>query len=104
MSPAMKNIVVPLLGVTLAYGAYVFFIQGDTVLDNGIALTDEVLLETQVFIERRALLDTISIDASLFEKPVFRSYRSFSETVKSEPFGRSNPFGRTGVPQPAFRE
>lgn len=102
MSPAMKNIVVPLLAVTLTYVAYVFFIQGDTVLDEGVGLTDEVLLSTQIFIERRALLDTVSIDAALFEDPVFRSYRTFSTPVEDESFGRANPFGRTGIPEPTL--
>ena len=97
MSSTMKNIVVPLLAVTLAYAAYVFFIQGDTTLDEA-TLTDDVLLRTQVFIERRAVLGAVAIDVTLFEDPVFRSYKSFSETVQSEPFGRSNPFGRTGIP------
>ncbi len=98
MSPTMKNIVVPLLVATLAYAAYVFFIQGDTVSQNDATLTDDVLLRTQVFIERRALLGTVAIDVALFEEPVFRSYKSFSDGVPSEPFGRSNPFGRTGIP------
>lgn len=104
MSPTMKNIVVPLLAVTLTYAAYVFFIQGDTVVDDGATLTDEVLLRTQVFIERRALLDTVAIDVALFEDPVFRSYRSFATPVEDEPFGRSNPFGRTGIPQSTFAQ
>ena len=99
MSPTMKNIVVPLLGITLAYAAYVFFIQGDTLVDNGATLTDDVLLRTQVFIERRAMLDRVSVDLALFEDPVFRSYKSFSTPVDDEPFGRNNPFGRTGIPQ-----
>lgn len=103
MSPTMKNIVVPLLAVTLTYAAYVFFIQGDTVIDEGAVLTDDVLLRTQVFIERRALLSNVAIDAALFEDPVFRSYKSFSDTVEREPFGRSNPFGRTGVPESTLR-
>ena len=94
----MKNIVVPLLAVTLAYAAYVFFIQGSTTLDEP-TLTDDVLLRTQIFIERRATLETVAIDVALFEDPVFRSYKSFSEDVPSEPFGRSNPFGRTGIPE-----
>lgn len=100
MSPTMKNIVVPLLAVTLTYAAYVFFIQNDSAaIDDGAILTDDVLLRTQVFIERRALLGTVSIDVALFEDPVFRSYRSFSEAVESEPVGRTNPFGRTNIPQ-----
>ena len=100
----MKNIVVPLLAVTLAYAAYTFFIQGDTVIDEGTSLTDDVLLRTQVFIERRALLSTVAIDTALFGDPVFRSYRSFADTVQSEPFGRSNPFGRTGIPESSLGE
>ena len=104
MSPTMKNIVVPLLAVTLTYAAYVFFIQGDTVIDEGATLTDDVLLRTQVFIERRALLSSVVIDAALFEDPVFRSYKSFSDAVESEPFGRSNPFGRTGIPESSLGE
>ena len=100
----MKNIVVPLLGVTLAYAAYVFLIQGDSLAEDSMPLTDEILTETQVFIERRAMLDTVTIELALFEDPVFRSYKSFATPVPDEPFGRNNPFGRTGIPQATFSQ
>lgn len=104
MSSNIKNIIVPLLAVTLAYAGYVFFIQGGTVPNEGAVLTDEVMLRTQVFIERRALLNTVSVDTALFEDPVFRSYRSFSNEIPDEPIGRFNPFSITGIPESAFRE
>lgn len=96
MSPAMKNILVVLAAFTVAFGGYYFYSQSKNAsLNTGtVSLTEEMMLSTQVFIERRAILDQVRLDTSLFDDPVFRSYRSFREPLQNEPYGRSNPFNR----------
>lgn len=98
----MKNILVVLIAFTVAFGGYYFYSQSSDSTGSGVVeLTEEMMLSTQIFIERRATLDRVRLDTALFDDPVFRSYRSFSEPIQSEPYGRTNPFGRI-VPGETF--
>lgn len=99
----MKNILVVLIAFTVAFGGYYFYTQSKNAsLNTGdVALTEDMMLATQVFIERRAILDRVRLDTTVFDDPVFRSYRSFREPLEEEPYGRSNPFGRV-VPGEQF--
>ncbi len=96
MSPTMKNIAIALVVITIAYGGYYFYAQNGKSIDSSdFLLSEDVLASTQVFIERRAVLDTVKVDIEIFSDPVFRSYKSFSTQVLDEDIGRSNPFGKT---------
>lgn len=91
----MKNTTTILIVLILAIGGYYMYAQNKNAglsLEGGASLTEDMVTRTQIFIERRALLDTVKIDTAMFEDPVFRSYKSFSEPVLDEPIGRDNPF------------
>jgi hypothetical protein len=101
MSPTTKNIAGTLLALTLAFAGYYMYAQnGDisTGVDTEL-MTQEMLTNTRVFIERRAVLDKTQVDTEIFSDPVFRSYRTFSTPVPEEKTGRENPFNFTS-PQP----
>jgi hypothetical protein len=97
MSSTMKNILGPLVMLTLAFGGYYMYTQsGSSDLELGeSALTQDMLTNTQVFIERRAVLDKVKMDTEIFSDPIFRSYKTFSTPIQKESTGRANPFGRT---------
>jgi hypothetical protein len=99
MSSTMKNITVSLVVITLAFGGYYVYTQkGDSELgEDQMSLTQEMLVNTQVFIERRNILDKVTIDTEIFQNPVFRSYKSFTKPILEEPIRRENPFGKTTV-------
>jgi len=90
----MKNILVILGAFTLAFGGYYMYAQNksSSLSTESNEVTADILLSTQVFIERRVILDAVKLDVSLFENPVFRSYRTFALPVENEPYGRTNPF------------
>jgi hypothetical protein len=97
MSSSMKNIVVILLALTFAYAAYYFYIQNNNTsldIDSG-TVTDEILANTQLFIQHRATLESVQMNTAIFENEVFLSYRSFSQPLLDEPYGRQNPFAVT---------
>lgn len=95
MSPLIKNIATILVALTLAYFGYYLYNQNKNagLAANGSTdSTQEMLTKTQVFIERRTLLDEVKLDTDIFMNPVFRSYRSFRNPDVALPFGRENPF------------
>ena len=92
----MKKITIPLLLITLAFAGYYLFVQKSEGLDEvDMSLTQDMMINTQVFIERRAVLDKTTIDTEIFSNPVFKSYKSFNEPILEQPVGRENPFGKT---------
>src|SRR3989338_6595865 len=99
MSSSMKNILVILGAFTVAFGGYYMYAQNkNSTLETGSSeVTDDILLSTQVFIERRFILDVLNFVLSLFEVPLFRSYQIFVLPVRTEPYGRTNPFGPATV-------
>jgi hypothetical protein len=94
MNSTLIDIVVWL--VILGFGAmgYYLFIQ-----DNASQLGGEdsfakenLLKKTQVFMSKTATLDTLRLDSSVLEDPLFLSYRSFYVDITSKPVGRQDPF------------
>lgn len=95
MSTSMKNIVTTLLVLTFIFAGYYMYNQNknsDLSLEGQGSLTDDMLLKTQVFIERSALISSIVIERNIFDNPIFQSYRSFANPLINESFGRKNPF------------
>lgn len=93
----MKNIVVILLALTFAYAAYYFYIQNKNMsldLDSG-TVTDEILANTQLFIQHRATLEAVQMNTAIFENDVFLSYQNFRQPLDDEQYGRPNPFAVT---------
>ncbi len=95
MSPLMKNITVALITITLAFAGYYMYSQNKNSglnSDNPVSSTQDMLISTQIFIERRTLLDQVDLDTRVFSDPLFSSYRSFSKPLNQEAVGRNNPF------------
>ncbi len=96
MSSTMKNITIALVLITVAFVGYYMYAQNGAESGEGdMSLTQDMLTNTQVFIERRALLDKTTIDTEIFSDPVFKSYKTFNTPILEESVGRPNPFGKT---------
>ena len=97
MSSSMKNILVLLLALTVAYAGYYMFVlnNSDELLVEGeVAYSDDMMIKAQVFIERRTILDAVELNTDIFSNPVFLSYKSFSLPIVEAEVGRENPFER----------
>lgn len=93
MNSSLKNVISLLVIFVFAFLGYYLFVQDDGLNSSeNTVVTNAVLAQTQLFIERSAILKEITIDTSIFENRVFRSYRSFSDEVLPRPIGRDNPF------------
>lgn len=92
MSNVAKNIVTILGVLTIAYAGYYLFVQtaNETAIES--SSLDQMLANTQVFIARSQELDQMNFDLSVFENTRFRTLRTFTEPVLSEPVGKSDPF------------
>lgn len=94
MSTTAKNIFIALAVLTAVFAGFYMYLQyksGDSSMGQN-ELIEAMVARTQVFIERRTILDSIDLQTEIFTDPVFTSYRSFSEPVIPESFGRENPF------------
>jgi hypothetical protein len=98
----MKNLIL-ILGVLVigAAGVYLFTKRDATqeLFTAGVPVSEEVLANTQVFMERRAVLESLAIDRSLFSDPRFTSLRSFETPIMERPVGRPNPFEPAVTPR-----
>ena len=100
MSNTAKNLIVILGLITVAFAGYFMFTQqsattlrfstNDQVLQN-------MLSNSQLFIERRQQLEQVTLDTAFFEDERFGSLRSFDKPIVEQPIGRSDPFA-TVVP------
>jgi hypothetical protein len=98
MSSAMKNIVTILTLFTVAFAAYYFYVQNDSVLDLDSGEDQEMLLiKAQQFLDLSAVLASIKLDTSILNNDLFNSYQSFTKPVVEESFGRENPFLESGA-------
>lgn len=91
----MKNIIV-IVGVIIvaAAGVYLFTMRQATqlVLTSGTGVSEEMLANTQLFIERSAILESLEIDPAVLDDPRLTSLRSYTTPVAERPVGRNNPF------------
>ena len=68
MSPLIKNIATILVALTLAYFGYYLYNQNKQSglsYDEGINSAQEILTKTEVFIERRKLLEAVKFDTDI---------------------------------------
>jgi len=103
MEKIIKNLVIILGFITVAFAGYYVFVQ-----QNGSALEfnsneqtmQNMLNNTQVFIARRQALDKVELASAIvfFDDVRFRSLRSFSTPIQDRPVGRENPFDTAVVP------
>lgn len=91
----MKNLPVIILVLVVAAAGIYFYLERDTMdlsLDGSSGAADSVTTNTMLFMQRRAQLEKLSIDNTLFIDPRFRALRSFTTPVPERPVGRDNPF------------
>ena len=90
MDKSMKIIAGVLLLVSVGYFIYTSTLNEEG--EDNVESNSAAKQKTEEFIERRIILGSVKLDTSIFNDPVFDSYRSFSgEPVEFE-FGRENPF------------
>ncbi len=90
-----QKIILGVGAIGLLYLGYTLFMQGDQfALEEGATnpLADAVLVKTQVFIERRAQLDQVSIDGGLFADERFTSLRSYTAALANQEVGKTSLF------------
>lgn len=92
MSPAFKKITIALVVLTVAYAGYYFFTQVDTMPTAEGELTPESFAKVQKYIERRDILQQVTLDTSLFNDPRFRSFVGYTGQEATYKPGRINPF------------
>ncbi len=95
MGKTSVNISIVLLLATLAYIGYYLYAQPSSNMPSDATL-ENMLANTQVFIERRQILDGVNMDVSLLEDIKFRSLQSFAEPIVEQSVGRPNPFDPVG--------
>jgi len=94
MNSTLKSISGLLVVVVFVFVGYYVFSQKDN-LEYAVDSTSDLKLEeTQRFIEKNTkILNSISIDKSVFENPIFASYRSFYNPYPERTYNYSrNPF------------
>ena len=99
MNSGFKNITIALGIITIAFAGYYLYSQQADPLMFGTsdAMMESMLMNTQVFIERREQLSAIKLDTSLFDDYRFQSLVSYREDIIPRPQGRVNPFD---LPEP----
>jgi hypothetical protein len=105
MTNTLKTIIGLGIASVFAIIGYFMLIQRDSVslsFDGYEAVSNDLLLETQVFIERRAALEARTLDIALLTNPKFTSLRSYTTTVPNQSVGKINLFApATPVPPPS---
>ncbi len=100
MNSSFKNITIALGIITIAFaGYYVYSQQAEPLAFNtNEAMMQSMLMNTQVFIERRQQLEAVAIDTAFFDDYRFQSLVSYRNEIVPRPLGRANPFA---LPEPA---
>ncbi len=105
MSQTLKNILIfGALFIMVLFGYYIFANRDAMMLSFTTATSDtsDLLSKTQVFITRRADLESRLLDTSLFSNERFTSLRSYHVGVPEQTLGRRNIFD-SAVPVPVTR-
>lgn len=100
MGKTATNLAIALGLITVVFaGYYVYTQSSQPALDfsENQQTLQNMLNNTKVFIERRQVLDKVSLNIGLFEDDRFQSLRSFTTPIQERPVGRPNPFARPSV-------
>lgn len=95
MSTSIKYIAIVLGIATLAYAGYYFFIQtgsASVTFNNNDVVMQNMLSNSQLFIDRRQQLEAVRLDTTLFTDDRFRTLRTFTAPIQEQPIGRTDPF------------
>ena len=86
-----QNMAFVVVALALVAGGYWFFFQGSG--GGSATLTsDTVSPDAQQILTQLSNLQTISLDGSVFQDPVYLSLTDFGVVLAPEPAGRRNPF------------
>ncbi len=94
MPASLQNIIIGVIGLLLVGLGYYLFAGGNSfnLTDAVSPVDDQVLMKTQVFIERRTKLQAVSITGELFNDPRFTALQSNSTILPEQPIGNRNLF------------
>lgn len=102
MGTTAKNLVIILGLITVAFAGYFMFMQQDATtlsFDTNDQVMQNMLTNSQLFIERRQQLEQVVLDTSFFADPRFTSFETYNTDIIEQPIGRSDPFA-TVTPLP----
>lgn len=95
MGKNTTNLVTALGLITVVFaGYYLYTTNAEPALDftENDQIQQNMLNNTRVFIQRRQVLDKVTLDIKLFEDQRFNSLRSYTTPILERPIGRPNPF------------
>jgi len=95
MSQGLKNIsALVVIAVVAAIGYFIFIQPDNTALSLGgyTELSAQLLSKTQVFIERRGILQNVQLDFAVFTDDRFLSLQSYSTEIPDQTVGKTNLF------------
>jgi hypothetical protein len=106
-----KNVKIVLAVVVvfiLAFVAYAYLTKDSAEEGAGGLSSEEVSIQNEVgkqIFATLALIDSLKLDRSMFEGPVYASLRDLTTEISPEPVGRENPFApiRVAPATPARR-
>ena len=91
----MKNVIV-IVGIAIVAAAGIYLLTQrqatQLVLSSPSGVSEEMLINTQLFIERSTTLESLQLNTEVSQDPRFTSLRSYSTPIVERPVGRSNPF------------
>lgn len=90
----VKNLFIGIICIVIFAFGYYFLTQNgsDFNLDGSIVVSDDLISRTAIFIERRAILESLNLDTKIYSDPRFNTLRSYTTTVPEQPIGRENIF------------
>lgn len=100
MSSLVKKIIIGVVILAVAYIAYSMFfktsdsdnlISGSNSFSSDRSLADTQILGNQIT-QALIQIESLQLNRSIFENPIFKSLSDRSEQIISEPVGRKNPF------------
>lgn len=103
MNKTATNLIVLLGIVIVMFGGYFFFTQDSQMFmasSTSEQQLEQLLVSSQLFIERSRTLSDITLDTTVFESEIFNSLKSFSPPPDEFLVGRSNPFAETNITKP----
>ncbi len=96
MTNTLQYIVLAIITMLLlGLGYFLFFHTSSQQAAANAIVADQLLLKTRVFIERRAQLQAVSINQSVFNDPRLTGLRSYTTTSDNPPLGRDALFDFT---------
>lgn len=95
MDSTIKNITIIMLILSFAFLGYYLYAQKDAINLSGEAgVGQDLFAKVQKYIERRNILDQVSLDTTILKDQRFISAVSYSSEVVEQKVKRENPFDK----------